>query len=226
MWTIWMLWNFRCIKKKMQTCAERVCWVGVWLHRCSFISLAWNRKKLKCSFLPDERLQIKVVPVWVCTVLLNRINTIKKNCLTLLSIHYLSFFFSNIKRAFFHNSNFNWPGFLLLLLLHTICEVSSETMERVSSWGHSRALETLVPPKMWRNDCVNSAVGGSDFVWCEFNYRLPGIANFRKRQVWNCNNIKACIIWQFTVSTGVKGHATHLHRVSNKHCVCRPAPQF
>lgn len=62
--------------------------------------------------------------------------------------------------------------FLSLLLLHTICEVSSETMARVSSWGHSRALETLVPPERWRNNCVNNTI--SALFWCQFNYRLPG----------------------------------------------------
>lgn len=34
-----------------------------------------------------------------------------------------------------------------LFTVQTICEVSRETMERSSSGGHSRALETLVPPE-------------------------------------------------------------------------------
>lgn len=117
--------------------------------------------------------------------------------------------------------------FLSLLLLHTICEVSSETMERVSSWGHSRALETLVPPERWRNNCVNSTISGHALFWCQFNYRLPAFVNIEKDKCEiEPNNMKACIIWQFTASTGVKEHTTHLHRVSNKHCVCRPGPQF
>lgn len=46
-----------------------------------------------------------------------------------------------------------WPQFLELKFppelfrVQTICEVSRETMERGSSGGHSRALETLVPPE-------------------------------------------------------------------------------
>ncbi len=75
--------------------------------------------------------------------------------------------------------------------LRTICEVSRETMQRISSGGHSRALETLVPPER-----------GKTTVTIEVTMEKPSISS--------------CPAYDFMFLTQTNKHTrTHAHTNTN-----------